>query len=49
MSNLEEFFEELENDDEVEHDYSDDFDEPIYYEDSDWEERTERYWFPGPK
>ncbi len=27
----------------------DDFDDPTYYEPSDWDERTERYWYPGPK
>lgn len=44
-SNLfdEEEFEDLDSDD------SDYFDEPIYYEDSDWEDRVERHWFPGPK
>lgn len=25
------------------------FDEPTYVEDSDWEDRVERLWYPGPK
>lgn len=24
-------------------------DEPTYVEDSDWEDRVERLWYPGPK
>lgn len=37
------------DEDEVE-DY-DDFedDDPTYVEDSDWEDRVERLWYPGPK
>jgi hypothetical protein len=35
------------DDDEVED--CDDFDESVEYEESDWEARTERYWYPGPK
>lgn len=35
------------DDEEVE--YDDDFSEPVYYEDGDWEDRVERLWYPGPK
>lgn len=27
----------------------DDVDPPEYVEESDWEDRVERHWFPGPK
>jgi hypothetical protein len=37
----------LDDEDEVED--CDDFDEPTYVEDSDWEDRVERLWYPGPK
>jgi hypothetical protein len=36
-------------DDEDEYEVEDDVDEPVYVEESDWEERVERHWFPGPK
>ena len=36
-------------DDEDEYEVEDDVDELVYVEESDWEDRVERHWFPGPK
>jgi hypothetical protein len=39
----------LDDEDEDEYEVEDDVDESEYVEESDWEERVERHWFPGPK
>jgi hypothetical protein len=35
--------------DDDEEEFEDDFDEPTYVEDSNWEDRLETIWYPGPK
>lgn len=37
------------DDEDEEEEFEDDVDEPVYVEESDWEDRVERHWFPGPK